>query len=399
MSASVAGYRTVLRLPGARHFFFCALVGRLSYGIVGLALLLVLRTSTGSYADAGAALAGFGLTTSLLAPVRGRWIDRYGVGITLTRLSAAFAVVLAVMAAVSWRAHHSSLLLITLALVAGCVPPPLGPTTRQVWSRIAADPAQLRTAYSLDTVSEEVLFTVGPILTGVIAAAANGAVALMLGAAVNVIGTLAMSRSPLVAGAAFTGRAAAGARPLRQPAFRRLVLTLFGLGAALGGVDVAVLSIVSQQHRGSTTAGMLLAVYSLGSAVGGSVFGRLSSMAEVPKPLPRLVSLLTLGLVCVALAPDLPLLGVTIFATGLAVAPTLVVAYTLADQITGAAHRTEASTLVNSGNNLGGAAGAAGAGILVDRHGGHVTLLVSAAVTGATAMLLGSATSEPLDGR
>lgn len=54
---------------------------------------------------------------------------------------------------------------------------------------------------------------------------------------------------------------------------------------------------------------------------------------------------------------------------GVAVAPLFVVSYLASDDLTPAHQRTEASTWINTANNLGSSAGASGAGLAIDRIG------------------------------
>ncbi|GDY62701.1 hypothetical protein SAV14893_020940 [Streptomyces avermitilis] len=80
MSASSArpSYAALLRIPHARRTFTAALVGRLSYGVVSLAMTLTVARGTGSYAVAGTVMALFGAMSVVLSPARAALIDRYG---------------------------------------------------------------------------------------------------------------------------------------------------------------------------------------------------------------------------------------------------------------------------------------------------------------------------------
>ena len=68
----------VLHLPGALRAFLPALLGRSALAMAGLALLLAVQKSTGSFADAGFASAAFGIANVVAAPWRARIIDRWG---------------------------------------------------------------------------------------------------------------------------------------------------------------------------------------------------------------------------------------------------------------------------------------------------------------------------------
>lgn len=67
-SSSAPSYATVLRTPHALRTFGAALLGRLSYGMVPLALLLAIKDATGSYSVAGGAMALFGAASVFLSP-------------------------------------------------------------------------------------------------------------------------------------------------------------------------------------------------------------------------------------------------------------------------------------------------------------------------------------------
>jgi MFS family permease len=98
--SSDVGYRAFLELRHVLTFFTAALIGRLSFGMVGLALLLQVHRGTGSYAAAGLALAGYGLTAALFGPLRARWVDGQGRRRALPILALSYGVVLSLLAAI-----------------------------------------------------------------------------------------------------------------------------------------------------------------------------------------------------------------------------------------------------------------------------------------------------------
>ncbi|MFB9834794.1 hypothetical protein [Actinoallomurus acaciae] len=108
MSSSAPSYRAVLHTPHVRRVFGAALLGRSSYGIVPLALVLALTGATRSYAVAGGVMALFALTVSVLAPVRAGLIDRYGPRRALPPMAVAYALVLTALAAATWPRHRCS---------------------------------------------------------------------------------------------------------------------------------------------------------------------------------------------------------------------------------------------------------------------------------------------------
>ena len=79
MAAAAGTYRAVLAHPGAARLLGSALLGRMPIGMVNLATVLTVQRATGSYAVAGAVgVLAYVIANSLIAPVHGRLVDRFG---------------------------------------------------------------------------------------------------------------------------------------------------------------------------------------------------------------------------------------------------------------------------------------------------------------------------------
>ncbi|MHC3472455.1 MFS transporter [Streptomyces sp. 7R007] len=398
MSSTSAGrpsYAAVLRLPHARRTFAAALLGRLSYGVVPLSAMLAVTRSTGSYAVAGTVAALFGGTSVFLTPARASLIDRYGPRRALAPMAAAHTVLLALLTALAWRPGAASpLALDAVAALAGACTPPLGPTMRAVWSRLAPDRALLQRAYGLDGVAEELLFVTGPLLVGTLVGVAPPAAGIAFGACLMAAGTAGFVGSPAVRA---TGPAERDVqqrvnRP-KQPSgvLRRTVqpvVAVTGVGLAVGAVELVVVAFAGQRHYGDDAAAWTLAALSAGSALGGLLHGAVAWRPAARVRLPFAVAGLGLALLGAGLADGLGTLAVALAAAGFFVAPALTTAYLAADEAVAAGARVRAGAWVNTGVNAGMTAGAAGAGVLV---GGLPTALCFA-VAGALALLTASAT-------
>lgn len=285
-----SSYRAVLRAPYACRTFGSALLGRLSNGTVCLSLLLAAKDTTGSYRVAGAVTALFGLSSVLLSPARARLVDRWGPRRALVPLAAAYALLLAALAWLTWRPGASGSAIAALALAAGCCIPPLGPVMRSLWSTMLPDRLMLQRAYSLDGVAEELLFVSGPLIVGLLVRAAVPAAGIAASAALVLVGTLAFVSSPV----ARTVRGSSGPRPAGGPSdglsdgpseaptggpaagrggswssgLGGVVVVAAGVGAGLGGLDLLVVAFADQLHQ-SGAVSWVLAAMSTGSALGG----------------------------------------------------------------------------------------------------------------------------------
>ena len=388
-SSPFSSYRALLCKPHVALFFALAMFARLSYATVGFASLLTLQRATNSYAVAGGGLVAYGLASALLAPARARLVDLYGPIRALPPLALVSASLFCVVALAAKQAADTPSLLVALMGLSGCFLPPLGPATRRVWADVADHPGELRAAYSLDTVAEEGLFTVGPLLVGLVVAVASPRASLLLTALLMLVGAVGMTQSPLmksakvsVASDAASASPAVQASPLRARPFALLLLTMFAAGAGLGGLELAAVAY-SDSVGGAAEAGAVLATISLASAFGGVIYGLRAWTGTAAQHVALCCLALGAGLGLLALATrshSLAAFATTAFFMGLFIAPLIVAAYTRADDLSTPASRTQASTLVSTLNNLGTSAGTAATGVLVETAGPGIALLAGGAV-------------------
>ncbi|MGW1215633.1 MFS transporter [Streptomyces sp. NPDC002499] len=406
MSASSSprpSYAAVLRVPYARRTFLAALVGRLCYGVVSVAVMLSVTRATGSYAVAGTVMALFGATGVFLMPYRAALVDRYGPRRALTPMALLYAGLLCVLAAATWRPGTPAPALGVIAAVTGACAPPLGPTMRAVWAELVVERGMLQRAYGLDGVAEELLFVTGPLVVGVVVGFASPAAGVLLSAVLMAVGTLAFVTSPAVGGAR---PADAGSRakspsakessPLSGRALLQPVVVATGVGLSLSVVELLVVAFAEQRHLGAGSAAWVLAALSAGSAVGGLLNGAVDWRTPARVRLPRLAAGLGLTLAAAGLAPGLWTLAAAVACAGVFVAPALTTAYLLADETAAPGARTRAGAWINTGVNAGSSGGAMAAGLLVGRLPlGACFVVAGAAVLAPTVLTLLRPTSSP----
>lgn len=425
------GYRAVLRLPGVLRVFPAAVLGRLSYATIPLSLLLVVDHASGSFAVTGTAVGAYAVL-SLSMPLKARGIDRFGQRRVLPLLSAGFAAALVAMAAAVSADIRAPAVYVALCAAAGLAAPPLGPSMRALWAALTPEPAARQRAYSVDGVVEETLYAVGPLVVGALVAVSGALAALLLSAALNLVGTVLMVTSPIVAAHGPTGRRTGRSRrplrrqhgrsrrsswwwrsrwrrssrsasrsspglppsaraswrgPFRSRGFGLLVGALLGVGLGAGPLDVAVVAR-AQSAGHPETSGYLFAGLSIGSVAGGLLWGRLSHQRAIAVQLGLLVAMMAAGQAAAALVVGLPLLAVVLVLAGSAGSPVFTVSYLAADDLVSSSNRTEASTWVNTAYNVGLAGGAAAAGGVIDRVGPAAALLGGAVILAATAVVL-----------
>jgi predicted MFS family arabinose efflux permease len=363
----------LLRTPQAPRAFLASTVARLSYGTVILSMLLTVQRATGSYAVAGACLGAYGVPT-ILGPLRSRAIDRRGARAVLLPLAAGYSVALIVIAACAGAGVRAAAPYAISAFVAGVLAPPVGPVMRGIWAALSPEPAARQRAYSLDAVVEEVIYASGPVVVGAVIALASPLAALLVTAALALGGCVALATSPLAVAPLTAPAERDFLGPLRVAPLRAVLVVITVAGAGLASVDLAVAARLGN----GPAVGYVLAALSVGSAIGGLAWGRREHRRPYRVQLAGMLAVMAAGMVGVAAVSGAWWLALLLGLTGLAIAPVFVVAFVVADALVPPGSRTEATTWVTTAGNVGGAAGAAAFGAVVDHVSARAALLLAA---------------------
>jgi MFS family permease len=390
----LAPYRDVLRTPGAVRWTLAGLVARLPISMQGLGVVLLVEGVTGSYGLAGAVSATFALAQALLGPLLGRLVDRYGQARVLLPALVLYSaglgglVVLALAGAPDWTLFPAA------ALYGGAYPQP-GTLVRARWAHALRGSPRLATAFSLESVLDEVVFVVGPVLVTLLATGIRPAAGVLATAVFTLAGSLALAAQRGTEPPAHPVRA--GARPgsaLRRAGVRVLVLVGVAAGGIFGSIEVATVAF-TDEHGVPAAAGVVLALLAAGSLVAGLWYGTVGWRVPPARRFVLAVLLLAVVVAPLPAAPSVPVLAGLVFVAGFAISPTLIAAFGLLEQLVPAESRTEGLTWFSTGLGLGLALAASLTGAVVDAAGGRVALTVTVG-SGALAAALALAGARTL---
>lgn len=380
-------YGGVLASPGSRTALLASVLGRTSLGMTGLAVLLLVRAATGSYAWAGAVSAAYAIAFALVSPTRARSADRVGPGPVLRRIGVLHPlgfVALVAAAAVDAPAW----VLAGAAALVGATVPPLGSVMRALWGELV-EPGQLRTAFSLDAVVMEMCFVIGPLLVAVTVALLSPSAAVLASGALASAGALWLSANPAIrAVVPHEDRSTRRAGPLVSRVVRACLTNALCIGLGFGTIEVGVLAFVEEAGRGRESAGVVLAVWAAGSMLGGLVYGALHLPSPPGRQLPVLVVVVGSAAFLPVLAPGVVVLAALLFVCGSTIAPLSACNSLILSGAAPPGTLTEAFAWNGTMIFGGAAAGTAVAGVLVER-GGASWALAGTAVTGALVILAG----------
>jgi predicted MFS family arabinose efflux permease len=392
----LAPYTEIFAIPRAWRFSAAGIIGRMPMSMYGLGTVLLISAGTGRYGLAGSVSATGSLGGAACVPQLGRLVDRLGQHRVLIPVSVAFALsVAALVAAVTL--HAPDWTLFACAIAGGATMPQTGPMARARWAALLAGSPRLHTAFSVESVADEVCFVIGPaavtlLATGVHPAAGVGCAALCALAGSLWFASQRSTEPPVVPASgslASSGAARPGPRRrarLAAPGLVVLMPVYLFIGAMFVTIDLSTVDFATRLGHKSL-AGLVLGCYALGSATGGLWYGSRSWRASAARRMAVTLCLTVAGVCTFWAMPNLPVLAVVIYLCGLTIAPTLIAGFSLLEATARPGRATEAMSWLSTGIAVGLAIGATAAGFILDAFGPRWGYLFAAAC-GVTAVVI-----------
>ncbi|WP_329370101.1 MFS transporter [Streptomyces sp. NBC_01483] len=386
-----AGYLEILRARHAARLLVGTLTGRLPNATAAIAVVLFVRAEGGTYSLAGALAAVYGVANAVGQPLLGRLVDLYG----QPRVQLPAALVSALGMGVFAFSGTDPLPVAYLSMVvAGLFTPPLEGGLRALWPSVLRREEQVHTAYAMDAVAQEVMFTVGPLLLTLCASLWSARAALLILNVVGVLGALSVVLSPPSRAWRSAPREAHWLGALRSPGLLALLGAFLFVGIALGSITVAAVSY-ADDHGGDAVYGWLMAAVGLGALVGGTVYGARQWSGAPERRLRALVALLAVCYLPLTLMPGAVAMTALAALAGVFLAPCIACAFIIVDRHAPRGTVTEAFSWLVTTFTVGASVGTGLAGPVVER-GGAVWGFALPGAAGAAALVVLLATGRVL---
>jgi MFS family permease len=367
MRPLTARYAALFAQPGAARFVVLSLVMRMPLGTVGLSVLLHVRELSGSIAFAGSVVGAQLVAAAATAPVQGRIVDRRGPSGVLVATGivcplALFVILLARTLDLSRAA------IFVAAVIAGAASPPITVLVRALWRHRLPDEALRHTAFALDAVLLELAYTLGPLAVALAVAIASPTAALALACAFVTLAAPLMFAS----GALAWWKHEPGERHLLGALRDRKLLAVYAstlaLTLAFGALEVgyqAFARAIGADAWGPT----LIAINSIGSAIGGLAYGAMHPRMPIERQLPRVTAIMAAPLALHAVVAGPWAMVPWSFLAGMMIAPAMTAVSLMIAKNAPARYATEAFTWSSTAIVTGVGTGTAVSGALAERFG------------------------------
>jgi hypothetical protein len=370
------------------------MLGRLASAMAPVAMLAIGDAELGSVAAGARLAATVTMAAAVFGPIRGRQLDALGVTRGLRRAgwqSAVTAGVFGVM--LQWHPHPA--VLSALSVVLGVALAPLPAAFRALLPDLVAD-RLLPAASNLDAVAFEVALIGSPAIAALLLWLASGSVLVVAAVAAAATASAVLATGlPDRRGTKYVVEPAGLAWHDAGLVGVLVVASLVGLSGGL--LQAGIFSDAERTGASATLAAGLLTVIGVGSALGGVI-----AAIHPPPARARAAGVLLAGYGAALLATTLSahtwLLAAFLFAAGLPIAPVNSVGAILLERRLPPSRRTTGFTMAASVLTLGTGLGQATASITIRAAGATTTLAGAALIpllTGLTLITIRSPSPLP----
>lgn len=377
------GYGELLRARHAMRLLVGTLVGRLPNATAHIAIVLFARAEGASYTLAGVLATVYGLATAVGQPLLGRAVDLFGQPRVILPAAVVSGLGMAAFALVGIEPLPAA---VATVLVAGVFTPPLEGGLRALWPSVLGRQDRVHTAYALDSVAQEVMFTVGPLLVTLAVALWSEAGALLVVNAIGVLGALSVVVSAPSRAWRSDPREAHWLGALRSPGLLALLGSFLFVGIALGSITVAAVAY-ADDNGGDLVYALLMSGIGFGALVGGLAYGGRQWPGRPEPRLRWLIAALAVGYLPLMAVPGPAKMTVLACVAGIFLAPALSCAFVVVDRYAPRGTVTEAFSWLVTTFGVGAALGTAVVGPAIEAAGAAGGFAVPGAA-GAAALLV-----------
>jgi MFS family permease len=354
----VSSYSSLLKTPGVARIIAAQLTARFPFGMLSLAYLLHVEQIHDSYAAAGLVLAATSIGQAIAGPLTSRWMGIWGMRRVLTLTLIVCAISITCMGFIVMSVP----MYMIVGFIGGLSMPPIQPAVRTIYPKMV-NSKQLTPLFSLDASAQEIIWVAGPVITTFVGLQISTTLAIAIAAFFLVVGGTWFILSPEVGQVRIPRSKRRLGVVLFKPAVLLSTITGFLLVGACAAVEVGVVAVFG---HGGPEAGVVLAIFAIGSLAGGLSLGH---RPIGPWALARRMFGVFLGMSLAMASLNFWWLALALLIAGIGIAPALAVMFAIVSATVKFSDTAEAYGWIGTGQLIGAALGSAAAGFLIDSNG------------------------------
>jgi MFS family permease len=325
------------------------------------------------------------VTTAISGPLIGRWADAHGQRRTLLPVVALFVAAGCVFLPAVKQGWPLWTVFVSAGVAGACIPP-VSSMIRVRWTHLLRGTHRLPTALAMESVLDEFVFIVGPVLVTFLSTTGHATSGVVTAFTLAVVGSLLFAAQGRTEPPPHGHAARTGPTAIRSAGIRVLFVVGAAVGAILGTLEIALVAFADEVDAMSLS-GVLIAALAVGSMASGIGWGTVHWKQPLRLRLAVALVLLTVLSLPLLVIEDIWLMIPFVVVAGVAVSPSLISSFTLAELLVPRSATTEAFTWIGTALALGVAIGTSIAGKVVDTVGANAAFgvaTVAAAVAAVT---------------
>ena len=372
-------FRKLFATPGGLAFSIPGMIARLPIAMTYLSVTFIVVHETDSYTLAGAISTGAALINAAFSPIWSRKADQLGQAKVL-RFTIPSYIIFGLLFIFTITQNAPTLIWMSFIFLAEAFLPNISGLVRRRWlhtlGEIEGSRPLINTAYSFEALVDEIVFIIGPLVATAAAISIAPQAGMFFAFSFMSVGTglyILQGKSeppphPIVKGEKRTA-------VLAIPQVQAVFLPYIFLGAFFMSTTLSTVAFADQHHAKSST-GLLLAIWSAGSAVAAILNGAIKWKLTDGQKFIYLIVAMFLATLAFLFSHTILVLGIVLFLSGFGVAPILIAGYSIVEKSVSTTKVTETFAWILAGLQIGNALPGPISGYMIDHYGADKSFIV-----------------------
>ncbi len=378
-------YRQVFAGNSAWRFSTAGFIARLPVSMVGIGILMYVEAERGSYTIAGAVAGSISIAAAIGGPLSSRLVDKLGQHRVLP-IQILLIVLCSMALVVLIPSDVPAPYLFIFSIGSGLAYPSIGALVRSRWTALLVSGPVLLTAFSIESIIDELIFIVGPTIAATtsvkIHPAAPQVIAMFLLAGGGLwLASMRSTEPPINKHQGKHGKPV-----ILQNGLIYMWGVHIAIGMFFGAVETSIIAFTKLAGQ-PIYGGIVMAIWAFGSLLGGFVYGGWHFKSPLHKQLIVVSLLLVPATAAMIFIDTISMLALLAIAAGIGISPLLIASAAITQRRSPVGRTTEAIASMYAGIGLGFAFAAAMAGWLIDNRGTNYSFALGAFATLVTFLI------------
>jgi len=372
-------YRQVFAGNSAWRFSTAGFIARLPVSMVGIGILMYVEAERGSYTIAGAVSGSISIAAAIGGPLSSRLVDKLGQHRVLP-IQISLIVLCSMALVVLIPSDVPAPYLFIFSIGSGLAYPSIGALVRSRWTALLVSGPVLLTAFSIESIIDELIFIVGPTIAATTSVKLHPAAPQIIAMCLLAGGGLWLASMRNTEPPINKHQGKHGKPVILQNGLIYMWGVHIAIGMFFGAVETSIIAFTKLAGQ-PIYGGIVMAVWAFGSLLGGFVYGGLHFKSALHNQLIVVTLLLVPATTAMIFVDSILMLALLSIAAGIGISPLLIASAAITQRRSPVGRTTEAIASMYAGIGLGFAFAAAMSGWLIDNRGTSYSFALGAFAT------------------